>query len=80
MTSKNMMDHRNLNCGYQIIFKPFKYSGARGQQQCKAYSCTSPVQHGLGYASYPMIPLEAGASCQSNSQAISGQHTRDQRQ
>jgi hypothetical protein len=29
-TNKNMTDHRNLNCGYQIIFKRFKYSGARG--------------------------------------------------
>jgi hypothetical protein len=47
-TSKNMMDHRNPNCGYQIIFKLFKYSGARGQQKCKSYSSTSPAQHGLG--------------------------------
>jgi hypothetical protein len=47
-TSKNTMDRKNPNCGYQIIFKPFKYSGARAKQQCKDYSCTSPVRHGLG--------------------------------
>jgi hypothetical protein len=26
--SKSTTDHRNPNYGYQIIFKPFKYSGA----------------------------------------------------
>jgi hypothetical protein len=46
--SKSTTNHRNPNYGYQIIFKPFKYSGARGQQQCKVCSYTSSVQHGLG--------------------------------
>jgi hypothetical protein len=46
MTSKNMMDHKNTSYGCQIIFKPSKYSGAQGQQQCKACSYTSPAQHG----------------------------------
>jgi hypothetical protein len=47
-TSKSMTDHRNPNYGYQIIFKLLKYSGAQGQQQCKACSYTSPTHHGLG--------------------------------
>jgi hypothetical protein len=35
-TSKNMMDHKNPNYGYQTIVKPLKYSGDQGQPQCKA--------------------------------------------
>jgi hypothetical protein len=43
-----MMDHTNPNYGYKIIFKTLKYSGARGQQQCKACNYTSLAQHSLG--------------------------------
>jgi hypothetical protein len=47
-TNKNMMDHKNPNYGCQTVFKPFKYSGAQGQPQCKACNYSSPVQHSLG--------------------------------
>jgi predicted RNA-binding Zn-ribbon protein involved in translation (DUF1610 family) len=48
MTSKNMMGRKNPSCGYQIIFRKYKYSEDQVQQQCKACSYTSPVQHSLG--------------------------------
>jgi hypothetical protein len=48
MTSKNMMGRKNPSCGYQIISRQYKYSEDQEQQQYKAYSYTSPVQHGLG--------------------------------
>jgi hypothetical protein len=48
MTSKNMMGCKNPSCGYQIIFRQYKYSEDQEQQPCKACSYTSPVQHGLG--------------------------------
>jgi hypothetical protein len=48
MASKNMMGHKNPSCSYQIIFRQYKYSEGQEQQQCKACSYTSPVQHGLG--------------------------------
>jgi hypothetical protein len=41
-TSKSMTHHKNLNYGFQIIFKPLKYLGTQGQLQCKACSYTSP--------------------------------------
>jgi hypothetical protein len=75
-----MMDHMNPSYGRQIIYKLSKYSGAQGQQQCKVYNFTSPVQHGLGWASYPMIPLKVRTSWQNSSQEIFGQPTCDQRQ
>jgi hypothetical protein len=34
--------------------------GEQEQRRCKAYSYTSPAQHGLGWALYPTIPLEVG--------------------
>jgi hypothetical protein len=32
MTSKNMMGRKNLSCGYQIIFRQYKYSEDQEQQ------------------------------------------------
>jgi hypothetical protein len=40
MTNRNMMDRKNLSHGYQIICRPFQYSGAPKQQQFKVYSYT----------------------------------------
>jgi hypothetical protein len=48
MTSPNMMVCKNPSCGYQIIFRQYKYSEDQEQQRCKACSYTLPVQHGLG--------------------------------
>jgi hypothetical protein len=58
MISKSMMDHMNPSHGIQIISNLSKYSRAPKQQQCKVYSYTSLVQHGLGCANYPKNPLE----------------------
>jgi predicted RNA-binding Zn-ribbon protein involved in translation (DUF1610 family) len=48
MTSQNMMGRKNPSCGYQIIFRHYKYSEDQEQQRCKACSYTSPAQHSLG--------------------------------
>jgi hypothetical protein len=48
MTSKNMMGRKNPRCGYQTIFRQYKYLEDQEQQQCKACTYTSPAQHGLG--------------------------------
>jgi hypothetical protein len=46
--SKSMMGHKNPRCGYQTTYKRCKYSEEQEQRQCKAYSYTSPAQHGPG--------------------------------
>jgi hypothetical protein len=46
--SKSMMGHKNLDYGYQITYKQFKYSEEQEQRRCKACSYTSPAHHGLG--------------------------------
>jgi hypothetical protein len=43
-----MMGRKNPNYGYQTTFKQYKYLEDQEQQQFKACSYTSPVQHGLG--------------------------------
>jgi hypothetical protein len=60
MTTKNMMGRKNQRYGYQIIYKQYKYSQEQEQWQCKAYSYTSPAQHGPGLILYPMNPLGVG--------------------
>jgi hypothetical protein len=46
--SKSMMGHKNIDYGYQTTYKQYKYLGEQEQRRCKAYSYTSPAQHGLG--------------------------------
>jgi hypothetical protein len=48
MISRSTMGRKNHSHGCQIIYKQWKYSGARRKQQCKVYSYTSPVQQGHG--------------------------------
>jgi predicted RNA-binding Zn-ribbon protein involved in translation (DUF1610 family) len=48
MTSKNTMGRKNPSCGYEIIFREYKYSEDQEQQRCKACSYTSWGQYGLG--------------------------------
>jgi hypothetical protein len=46
--SRNMMGRKNPGYGYQTTFRQYRYLEEQEQQQCKAYNCTSPAQHGLG--------------------------------
>jgi hypothetical protein len=46
--SKSMMGRKNLDYGYQITFRHYKYSEEQEQQRCKVCNYTSPAQHGPG--------------------------------
>jgi hypothetical protein len=59
MISRNMMGRKNLSYFCQTTFRQYKYTEDQEQQRCKACSCTSPAQHGLGYLT---ILSEAGVS------------------